>query len=141
MIYADTSLLAAYYCPEPLSERAQRLLRRESEVAVSDLVEVELVSAIARKVRRGEMSRADAARAQETFLEHLEEGYFVRWPLERRHFQIAREWLELTPLPLLALDALHVAMASTHRVPVATCDRELATSARKLGVSVRLVKM
>jgi predicted nucleic acid-binding protein len=139
LIYADTSLLAAYYCPEPLSERAQRLLRRESAVGVSDIVEVELVLAIARKARRGEMTRTHARMAHEAFLQHLAQGWYLRWPMERGHFLRAREWLALTPLPLLALDALHLAVASAHQAPVATCDRQLASSARKLGVRARLV--
>ena len=60
MIYIDTSVLAAYYCPEPLSEQSQRVLAEEGERAISSLVELELVSALARKVRSREMRLADA---------------------------------------------------------------------------------
>ena len=48
-------MLAADFCPEPLSGQAQRALARENERAISSLVELEFVSAIARKVRTHEM--------------------------------------------------------------------------------------
>ena len=57
MIYIDTSILAAYYCPEPLSSQAQRALRESVERAISPLAELELTSAIARKVPTHQMRR------------------------------------------------------------------------------------
>ena len=47
-MYVDTSLLVPYYCPEALSQRAERTLRADPRPAVSDLVEVEFFSALAR---------------------------------------------------------------------------------------------
>lgn len=51
MIYVDTSVLAAFYLPEPLSERAERVVRSEAAPAISDLTGVEPFSAVPRKVR------------------------------------------------------------------------------------------
>ena len=51
--------------PEPLSGRAQRALHKEDERAISWLVEAELVSALARKVRSRGMRRADGPRFSE----------------------------------------------------------------------------
>ena len=51
MIYLDTSVLVAYYCPEPLSRAAERAARAEVAPSISDLCEVEFASALARKVR------------------------------------------------------------------------------------------
>jgi predicted nucleic acid-binding protein len=36
LIYVDTSVLAAFYLPEPLSARAERVLRAEVAPAISD---------------------------------------------------------------------------------------------------------
>ena len=35
MAYYDTSLLAAYYCPEPLSEQVEVLILQDQEVCRS----------------------------------------------------------------------------------------------------------
>ena len=64
MIYVDTSALVPYYCPEALSDAAQRFLASQNELAISDLEEVELFSALAKKVRAGEMGRKDAQRVR-----------------------------------------------------------------------------
>jgi predicted nucleic acid-binding protein len=47
-MYIDTSLLVPYYCPEALSQVAERTLRSDSRPTVSDLIEVEFFSALAR---------------------------------------------------------------------------------------------
>ena len=51
MPYIDTSILAAYYCPERLSHKAQKALARLDDPAISPLVQLELHSAVAQKVR------------------------------------------------------------------------------------------
>jgi predicted nucleic acid-binding protein len=117
----------------------ERFLRRQTDLAISDLVEVELVSTIARKVRRREMRRVDAQRAQAMFLGHLDAGFYARWPISRAHFSAARHWLSLTTLPLLALDALHLSVAAAAPAPIATVDANLARAARALGLGVRVV--
>jgi predicted nucleic acid-binding protein len=60
MAYLDTSVLVAYYCPEPLSAVAETVILKARQLAVSALTEVELVSALARKIRERELSRENA---------------------------------------------------------------------------------
>jgi hypothetical protein len=86
LIYVDTSVLAAYYCPEPLSGQAQRALAQEYERAISSLVELEFVSAIAGKVRAHEMRRGDAHRILAAFQSHLEQGIYTRLAVDGAHF-------------------------------------------------------
>ncbi len=45
MVYLDTSVLVAYYCPEALSRQVQNLMREEVKPALSSLTEVEFFSA------------------------------------------------------------------------------------------------
>jgi hypothetical protein len=49
MIYLDTSVIVAYYCPEALSLQVQDLLREHAKPALSLLTEVEFTSAVAKK--------------------------------------------------------------------------------------------
>lgn len=139
MIYVDTSVLAAYYCLEPLSERAQRALGEEGERAISSLVELEFVSAVARKVRSREMRRADAHRVLAVFQSHLEEAIYIRLAIDAAHFAKAREWLAAFTVPLQTLDALHVAVAAMQDCSLLTLDAALAKACAKVGVTARLI--
>jgi len=139
-MYIDTSLLVPYYCPEALSRAAERILRGDPRPAVSDLVEVEFFSALARKVRAREMLVADAARTGEQFLGHLQAALYTRIAVQRRHFEAARGWLARFTFPLQALDALHLALADAEGLRLATADQDLSRTARSLGVAVTLVR-
>ncbi len=119
---------------------AERTLRGDARPAVSDLVEVEFFSALARKVRAREMSVADGTRAGAQFLNHLHMGLYTRIAVQRRHYETARGWLVRFTLPLRALDALHLALADGERLRLATTDQDLSRSARSLGVAVTLVR-
>ena len=139
-MYIDTSLLVPYYCPEALSQAAERTLRGDPGPAVSDLVEVEFFSALARKVRASEMSAADATRTGKRFLDHLQAGLYARIAVQRRHYEAARGWLARFTPPLRALDALHLALADLEGLRLATADQDLSRSARSLAVAVTLVR-
>ncbi len=43
MIYLDTSVVVAYYCPEEKSEQAESIIRGKHACFLSDLAEVELL--------------------------------------------------------------------------------------------------
>jgi uncharacterized protein len=60
LIYIDTSVLVPFYLPEALSDTVDELLRIEDTPALSQLVEVELFSAVARKLRMREISPEEA---------------------------------------------------------------------------------
>lgn len=129
-----------YYCPEALSQVAERTLRGDARPAISDLVAAEFFSALAKKVRAKEMSTADATRTGEQFLDHLQVGLYTRMAVQRRHYEVARGWLARFTLPLRALDALHLALADVEGLRLATADQDLSRSARNLGVAVTLVR-
>lgn len=139
MIYIDTSALAAYYCPEPLSEKAQQALDAADGRAVSWLAEVEFASALARKARAREMRMADARRLLALFQSHIEQGIFARLAIDSGHFFMARDWLASLTLELRALDALHVAIAARENCPLLTADVALARSCARAGVAARLI--
>lgn len=139
-MYIDTSLLVPYYCPEVLSRVAERTLRADPRPTVSDLVEVELFSALARKVRAREMAARDATRAGTQFLEHLEGRLYTRLAVQRAHYETARGWVARFTVPLRALDALHLALAAGEGLRLATADRALSRAAKRLGVGVTLVE-
>lgn len=136
----DTSVLAAYYCPEPRSEAAQRGLVEAGRPSLSLLVEVEFHSAVSIKLRSGELDRAAANRVVSVFRIHLEEGHYARLPVDDRHFTLARDWIGRFDSPLRTLDALHLSLAFSADLPLLTADRRLASAAELLGVPHELLE-
>lgn len=90
--YVDTSVLAAYYCPEPLSILAEQTLRRLPSPMISELTLVELTSAISRKIREQTLSREEGTRILTQIETHVEEGYYHVMSLRPRDHRVARAW-------------------------------------------------
>jgi hypothetical protein len=139
MTYIDTSLLAAYYCPEKLSNAAQKALAKTPQPVISPLVEVELYSAVAAKVRVRQLDAASARRIVALFQKHLAAGCYGVVPIETAEYNLARDWIAGFASPLRTLDALHLAAAFTNDLTLLTADKALARSAEHFGVTCQLV--
>ena len=138
-VYVDTSVLAAFYVPEPLSDKAEAVLRAEMAPTISELTEVELFSAIARKVRQGELSSAHAGRIRALFSSHLEAGMYTHKIFKRSYFKLARDWLAMLDVPLRSLDCLHLALTSFEGLALVTADKAMAQVAEMVGVECELL--
>jgi predicted nucleic acid-binding protein len=138
-VYVDTSVLAAYYCPEPLSLVAERTVRNLTSPTISELTLVEFASAISRKVREKTLSRENGARVMAQFEAHVEGGYYEVLSLKARDYRLAKSWLGQLHGALRTLDALHLAVTEDAGAMMVTADRRLAAEARRLGVSVKLL--
>ena len=134
MVYLDTSVLVAYYCPEALSELVQQFLMDQVKPALSHLTEVELFSAVARKVRTQELEKADGNRILAQFTAHVNTELFTRIPVTNHHWLLARDWIGLFNTPLRTLDALHLSIASAEGLELITSDKPLYQAAQSLGV-------
>ncbi len=136
MVYLDTSILAAFYCPEPLSGRAERAILSAHQPAISWLVEVEMCSALQGKGLRGELEEADRTKISAEFRRHITDGCYGMLPVNRSHYEMAREWIGLFSVPLRSLDALHLAICHAAKGSLMTADQGLLKAARHLGVHV-----
>jgi len=136
MYYIDTSVLVAYYSPEPLSGKAEAFLLSNGRPVVSALTEVEVLSALARKVREHAMSKTEAIRIKAKFMSHVESGMYGRLTVEPHHYKLAGDWIALFKWNLRTLDALHLAIVSSEGLPIVTADQGLAKSAAGLGLEV-----
>lgn len=134
MTYLDTSVLAAYYLPEARSDAVQQLLTESPAAAISSLTEVEFASAVARRVRMGELAQADGRRVLDRFALHVAEPCYLMLPLQQKEYEQAREWLAGLHIPLRTLDALHLAVASSHDLTLVTADKTLAQAAQSCGI-------
>lgn len=139
MLYLDTSVIAAYYCPEPLSEQVQELLMRQIRPALSFLTEVEFFSAVAKKVRIGELSKPDGNRVLNRFSAHLEANLFTLIAIKHHHWSLARGWISLFSTSLKTLDALHLSIASAESLQLLTADKQLFQAAQHLDIEARFM--
>jgi predicted nucleic acid-binding protein len=139
MVYIDTSVLVAYYCPEPLSGKAEAFLTAHMQPAISALTELELFSAISRKVREKGIDHKDAGRVIARFVAHLDNHYYTYLSVEAHHFRLARSWIGMFKLSLRTLDALHLAIASSEGFSIVTTDKSLSQSAKALGLNAMLL--
>ncbi|MEG4326324.1 type II toxin-antitoxin system VapC family toxin [Microcoleus sp. herbarium5] len=139
MIYLDTSVIARNYWPEGLRKASQQLLGTETELGLSQLVEVEFFSALSRRVRMREISQERARQIAIEFQAELDGDFYTRIPLESIHYNLARDWISHFEVPLRTLDALHLAVASSNQLLLVIGDEAWARSARTLGIEVQLL--
>ena len=132
--YFDTSVMVKRYIHEPGSDEVRRLLRRH-ELLSSTLTPVEIVSALVRRRREGDLS----ANALAAILRRMSSDC-VQWELVEVNSTVLGRAQELLQgaTPLRTLDAIQVAslitfqVASAIRVPLITADsrqREVAVGA------------
>jgi len=139
MYYVDTSVLAAYYCPEPLSEKAEEIITASGKPAISPLTRLELISAISRKVREGLLPE-DGNKIIRQFEFHLtEQKLYQQLNIDEHHYTIAANWVAQFNTPLRALDGLHLAVSSAAQLNLLTADIRLADAAHFFGLEVTLL--
>lgn len=140
MAYIDTSVLIAYYCPEPLSPTAERHVRRARPPVISPLTEAEFCSALAIKVRTGGLAVDDARRVLAQFRTHCREHAYRIVPLGASEYTTACEWLETFTTALRTADALHLAVAVVNELTILTADQAMARAAKQLGIDCTHVR-
>ena len=126
------------YAPEPGSEELNAVLEGRDDVFVSDLAVTEIVSAVARRLHQGSITREVARRLQHVILARLDEGVYHRLELTREvHRRAEHLLLTRRDASLRAADALHLALATQARAgSLATFDARLATAARAVALAV-----
>jgi len=139
MRYFDTSVVAAFYLPEPMSAKVQKLFSRGGGIAISGLTEVEFVSALSRRVRTRDIAKDDSLKVLARFRRHVEDGLYRMIAVEQRDYVLARDWLATFDTSLRTLDALHMAVAFSNDLAVVTADKAFGESAQRLGVKHKLI--
>lgn len=137
--YVDTSVLAAYYCPEALSSLAQAEITSLRAPTISRLVDLEFCSAVSLKVRVGQLDHASANRVLSLFDLHKGAGAYQIAEVGVAEYRLAHQWISRFSTSLRTLDALHLATAFANGITLLTSDLKLSQSADQLGVDNRLL--
>lgn len=139
MVYLDTSVVVAYYCPEKFSDIIEIYLRTLDNPVISNLTDLEFSSAISRKIRNKELSISDGEKILTQFRLHREEKYYHALLINSNHYQVAKKWIEQFKTPLRNPDALHLAAASSCCRILATTDKLLAKAALQFGIKTKYI--
>jgi predicted nucleic acid-binding protein len=137
-LYCDASALAKLYLPEPESDALNGLLAGREDALVSDLAITEVVSALGRRVRRGELGAEPARRVHRKILAHLAEGLFRKVELlTATHREAERILLAARTAGIRSADALHLALAlGAGAGTLLTYDRTMAKAALEQSLAV-----
>lgn len=135
-LYLDASVLVALFTADALTARADTYLRAHRPiVVVSDFAAAELASAIARRVRMGEIADGEARSVFTTFDAWLAK-VAGRADTMAGDVAVAAAYLRRLDLTLRTPDALHIAIAQRIGAGLLTFDEKMAASARALKVMV-----
>jgi uncharacterized protein len=137
LAYVDTSMLVKRYLPELGSEELEaRLVAEQPELVVSELVQVELSSALHRRLREGFIDRSYFDDALEDFRQDIDRGDLRLIELDRACLHRAASLVRKLHAPIATLDALHLATALEHSCEIIfTNDAQLGRACASTGLA------
>jgi predicted nucleic acid-binding protein len=136
-VYLDASVLVALLTNNPRTSRADAFVRTKKPILiVSDFAAAEFASAIARRVRMGEIA-ADEARIGFSNFDAWAMRATRRERTKAADVSAAEAFLRRLDLNLRAADAVNIAIAQRLGAALVTFDRRMAASACALGTPIR----
>jgi predicted nucleic acid-binding protein len=131
----DASILVPLFVPEKASERVDAFLRKNMHSLISDFAIGEFSATISTKLRRADITLAQAERILTDFDLWISNNG-TRVVTQADDLVIATRLVRRFDLALRMPDALYIALASRLSVSLATLDRHQAIAGRTIGIRV-----
>ena len=135
-VYLDSSVLVAAFAPEAFTGRALDVIGSASEVVISELTVTEARVSLIRKRKRHAMTATEVAAALAEIADAIRQGFLAVEPLPVDAYRDAEALADRVAIPVRAMDALHVAMATRLHADLATFDADQAATASAEGLRV-----
>ncbi len=133
-IVVDTSVAAKWFVREPGHDHAARLIQATDEIAAPDLIIAELANFAWKKVRRGEMSHAQARLMISTIPDYLQ------WV--QRGLTLAERAVEVAlELAHPVYDCFFIACAESMDAVLVTADDRLRKAVADTPFAARVVSL
>jgi uncharacterized protein len=134
--FFDSSAFAKRYWDEPGSDTVDALCGEATALALSVVCIPEIVSALNRRVREGNLSRRHYEQAKQRLSEDIEDAVIINLTSP----VVAACTTILEASPVRAVDALHVACAVAWEAELfVSADKQQISAARKAGLRTRFI--
>ncbi len=135
-VYLDSSVIVPLVTLDPFNDRVDAFLQNvQPVVIVSDFASAEVSSAIARRVRTGDLTRNEARMAFAN-LDAWVQQQARRVVLENPDVSLAEQFVRRLDSNLRAPDAIHIAVAIRLSLTLVSLDGAMRAAAQRLGCPV-----
>lgn len=141
--FFDTSAFIKYYYPESGSDLVEKEILKARQITISEILKVEVASALARKVRARELSDEQRGKIWTTLLVDIGSQDVWVMPINSEQITLSIEILRTygEHYPLRSLDALQLSAAKISGAEIFICsDNKLGKVAKLLFPHSRVIK-
>lgn len=137
-IYIDTSVLVKWLVIEPYSEQVVQFFNQDSQLIISDLVDLECRCTMMRLQRSAKITEDYRLKAEQALAQQISDQWFEKVTFSGQVFREAKRLIdEVSPLPLRSLDAVHLSIVQSGNITqLATADFEMRQAAQALGLTI-----
>lgn len=142
-VFLDSSVLVKRYHDEEGSDRVRELFGSGTAPWISELSLVEVVSALARKTREGELEEDEFRFSRDSFLTDAARGMFKIYPISETDLRVAIDFVSSTinthgvrTLDAVILSAAQSVHGKSGNFSFWTSDKRMRDAGEELGFSI-----